>query len=612
MSVSTQIERLQTDRNTIRDKLIELGLAESTANLTALAAAIADIVNQGAVQVEILEGTSYTIPAGYHNGSGTVKAMTDTTGEAEKYKVQTKTVTPTKSQQSVTPDTGYYALGAVTVNAIPEAYQNVSSVTAAAANVLVGKVFVTADGTVTTGTMANNGAVSQTLDGTTVTYTIPAGYHNGSGKVTISLETKTVTPTKSAQTVTPTSGKVLSQVTVKAIPDEYQDVTGVTATAAKVLEGWKFVDSSGELVTGTMTDNGIVLKELYTNDKSYTIPEGYHPGTGVVKVTSETKTVTPTKSQQTVKSSSNYFLQDVVVKAIPDNYIDTTDATAEAADILSDETAYVNGEKVTGAMVNNGAIDEFISNTSTDKIVSYTIPAGYHDGNGKVSVATSTLTITPEKLNEGEAIIYMGDGAFGSSDIPDGNVSFYRQVVVNGIPDEYQDVTGVTATADKVLTGSVFVDSTGAEVEGTMTNRGAVAKTLSTESGARSYTIPEGYHNGNGIVAISLESKTVTPTKSEQDITPSSGKVLGSVVVEAIPDNYIDTTDADATAAQILAGKTAYVDTAKVTGTMTNRGAVSATIDGLSVTSYTIPAGYHNGSGKVSLTSDIEEALAAI
>jgi hypothetical protein len=47
-------------------------------------------------------------------------------------------------------------------------------------------------------------------------------------------------------------------------------------------------------------------------------------------------------------------------------------------------------------------------------------------------------------------------------------------------------------------------------------------------------------------------------------------------------------------------------------GTMPDRGAVNATIDGLTTTSYTIPAGKHNGSGKISLTNDIENALAAI
>ena len=47
-------------------------------------------------------------------------------------------------------------------------------------------------------------------------------------------------------------------------------------------------------------------------------------------------------------------------------------------------------------------------------------------------------------------------------------------------------------------------------------------------------------------------------------------------------------------------------------GAMPNRGAVAASIDGLSTLSYTIPAGYHDGTGTVSLTDDIERALAAI
>ena len=45
---------------------------------------------------------------------------------------------------------------------------------------------------------------------------------------------------------------------------------------------------------------------------------------------------------------------------------------------------------------------------------------------------------------------------------------------------------------------------------------------------------------------------------------------------------------------------------------MPNNGAVSASIDGLNTVSYTIPAGYHAGTGKVQLTGDIETALAAI
>lgn len=294
MSISTELSRIQTDRNTIRNKLIELGLATSTDKLDALALAIEGLVNRGAVSVEILEGQTYTIPEGYHNGSGTVKAMTDTTGDAEKYKTQTKTATPTKKQQSISPDTGYYALSSVTVAPIPDAYQDVSAVNTAEGDVLTGKIYVKADGTVTTGTMPNNGAVSKTLDVTTITYTIPKGYHSGTGKVTITLEEKSVTPTKSTQTVTPASGKVLSKVTVKPIPANYGDVSNTDL--ASVVEGSLLHDVSvvakdenGNAVEiqGTMANNGSTSAMIdgLTNT-SVTIPEGYTTG-GTVALTND-------------------------------------------------------------------------------------------------------------------------------------------------------------------------------------------------------------------------------------------------------------------------------------------------------------------------------------
>lgn len=282
MSISTELSRLQTDRNTIRTKLVELGIATGTANLDVLAAAIEDIVNQGAVNVEVKEGESYTIP-GYHNGAGTVKGVSG----GGNYTLQAKTVTPTKKQQAISPDSGYYGLSAVTVGAIPDAYQDVSSVTAAAGDVLTGKIFVTSDGTVTTGTMPNNGAVTVTLTGTTVSYTVPKGYHSGTGTVKIVLENKSVTPTKSAQDVTASSGKVLGKVTVAAIPDKYQDVTGVTATAAHVLDGDYYVDSAGALTEGTMPNNGAMNKAIDgLTTTSAAVPAGYTSG-GTISLTSD-------------------------------------------------------------------------------------------------------------------------------------------------------------------------------------------------------------------------------------------------------------------------------------------------------------------------------------
>lgn len=282
MSISTEISRIQADRNTIRTKLVELGMATGTDNLSKLASAIEGIVNQGAVSVTVQEGDTYTIPAGYHNGSGTVSGVAG----GGNYNLQSKSVTPTKKQQNITPDNGYYGLSDVTVSPIPDNYQDVSSVNAVAGEVLTGKIYVTADGTVTTGTMPNNGAVNRTLDATTISYTIPKGYHSGTGKVQIVLETKTVTPTKSVQDITPTSGKVLSKVTVAAIPDNYVDTSDADAVAANILAE-KTAYVKGAKVEGTMPNNGATggsIDGLTTT--SYTIPSGYTSG-GTVNLTSD-------------------------------------------------------------------------------------------------------------------------------------------------------------------------------------------------------------------------------------------------------------------------------------------------------------------------------------
>lgn len=284
MSVATYITSLESSRNTIRNKLIELGMAASSDKLDKLATAIEGIINQGAVNITVQEGDTYTIPAGYHNGNGTVSGVAG----GGNYNLQAKTATPTKKQQTIAPDSGFYGLSGVTLNAIPEAYQDVSSVTAGAEHVLTGKVFVTADGTVTPGEMINNGAVDKTLDVTTITYTIPKGFHSGTGTVKLVLETKTVTPTKAAQDITPTAGKVLSKVTVEPIPDEYQDVSGVTTQAGNVLDGDYFVDATGKLVEGTMPDKGAVSATIDgLTTTSYTIPAGKHNGSGTVSLTND-------------------------------------------------------------------------------------------------------------------------------------------------------------------------------------------------------------------------------------------------------------------------------------------------------------------------------------
>lgn len=381
MSVQTEITRLQTARNTLRTKAVELGIATGTDKMDVLATAFDGIVNKGAVSASVKEGETYTIPKGYHNGSGTVSGVAG----GGNYNLQSKTATPTKSQQNVTPDAGYYGLSDVTVAPIPDNFQDVSSVTATAPDVLANKVFVTDEGVVTTGTMPNNGAVSKTLTAADSSYTVPAGYHNGTGSVTIVPETKSVTPTKSPQTVTPTSGKVLSSVSVGAIPDEFVVTTDATATEDQILAD-ETAYVGGVKVTGTMPNIGSASKTLDGTTTAFTIAKGYHDGTGSVNIVTETKTATPTKVEQSITPTTGKVLTGVTVAAIPEAYQDVTGVTASAADVLDGKfIVTADGSLTEGSMANNGTISGTIDGLLT---TTYSVPAGYTSG-GTVTLDSS-------------------------------------------------------------------------------------------------------------------------------------------------------------------------------------------------------------------------------
>lgn len=65
-------------------------------------------------------------------------------------------------------------------------------------------------------------------------------------------------------------------------------------------------------------------------------------------------------------------------------FMDTSDATAAASDVLTGKSAYVNGASISGSMANNGST----SGTISTKAGTVSIPAGYTSG-GTVSIATS-------------------------------------------------------------------------------------------------------------------------------------------------------------------------------------------------------------------------------
>lgn len=91
----------------------------------------------------------------------------------------------------------------------------------------------------------------------------------------------------------------------------------------------------------------------------------------------------------------------------------TTDATATAAEILATKTAYVNGNKLTGTMPNNGAVEATLTSKTP-----YTIPQGYHDGSGTVSLdSASAAALVAENIREGVEILGVEGTMSGSEDV---------------------------------------------------------------------------------------------------------------------------------------------------------------------------------------------------
>lgn len=183
-------------------------------------------------------------------------------------------------------------------------------------------------------------------------------------------------------------------------------------------------------------------------------------------------------------------------------------------------------------------------------------------GNG----LTGTLTNYGAEPQAGRLSEYNGGLYLYVPDIDSGEQN--RGVVQRSI---YTPLSNLgNASQAQVLSGSTFTSSAGKTVSGTMSNHEAFTEAVSIGSnGVNTYArIPTGAY------------LTTASTGYPEITLPLS-------------------TYGNASASSVLSGST-FTSSAGLTasGTMTNRGAVSTTISPGG--SYTIPAGYHNGSGKVS------------
>ena len=279
----------------------------------------------------------------------------------------------------------------------------------------------------------------------------------------------------------------------------------------------------------------------------------------------------------------------------------SNDATATAAQILSGQTAYVKGAKVTGSMANQGA-----KTSALNAGGSYTIPAGYHNGSGKIT-ANSLASQT--------------SGTATTADMLNGKIAWVNGNKVTGnIPTRTADnltASGATVTVPAGYYGAQLTKSVATATQATPSISIDTAGKITASATQSAGYVSSGTKSATKQLTVQA-AKTVTPSTSNQTAVSSGVYTTGAVTVAGDADlvaaniksgvdifgvtgTYVAPTDTTATAAQILTGKTAYLGGAKTTGTMANRGAVTQTLNAGG--SYTIPAGYHNGSGKVTANS---------
>ena len=141
---------------------------------------------------------------------------------------------------------------------------------------------------------------------------------------------------------------------------------------------------------------------------------------------------------------------------------DTSGDTAVASEILATKTAHARGTALVGTMPNRGAV----TGTISTKAGTYSVPQGYHDGSGSVSIdATEQAKIIATNIREGITILGVEGTMSGSEDVvaqskvvtpsktqqtvaPDTGYNYLSQVVVNAITYSETDnaAGGVTVT----------------------------------------------------------------------------------------------------------------------------------------------------------------------
>lgn len=204
-----------------------------------------------------------------------------------------------------------------------------------------------------------------------------------------------------SKTIKKPNGNDVSAGTLKAgsiYTLRYNDTTGNfilqgeggsgSAQPSEVLSGKTFTNDIGEQ-TGIMPNRGNVNQTLASQGQEYTIPQGYHGGSGKVTANITNLSAANIKAGVTVGGVAGTF---------------TNDATATAAQILSGQTAYVNGSKVTGTMANRTGHVTGQSVSHNGTTIRIRPQAGFYPGDSGNSVQVSDTNFIAANIRSGVSI----------------------------------------------------------------------------------------------------------------------------------------------------------------------------------------------------------------
>ena len=203
-------------------------------------------------------------------------------------------------------------------------------------------------------------------------YTIPNGIHNGSSVIS-------VFPLEEFTPGTATSDKILLGDTAwvdgvlitgtfdinEYIANEFADTDTLQE---HVREGYRFYSAKlGVVGTGTMKDYLNIPELELKNDESFTIPEGYHDGTAIVSAISLKDATPATAIAEKILENETAWVNGVKITGTMHQYItDATDTTAKPWDIKDGKTAYIDGYKAIGTNKNDLVSWNSVDTTTQD------------------------------------------------------------------------------------------------------------------------------------------------------------------------------------------------------------------------------------------------------